>query len=717
MTPLTYTPQDIISQLNTIAHNLWWAWQPEVWAIFEELDATLWEQASHNPVTFLARADHDVLRARAQSGALLGQIQQSARKLQLYMEHSGPRANMEAGPLHRAPVAYFCAEFGIHESLKIYSGGLGILAGDHLKSASDLALPLVGVGLFYALGYFRQSIDDNGWQQEHYDKANNDELPFHKVEDAQGLPVEIVVESGTGPIYAHVWRAQVGRNPLFLLDANVEKNTEEDRALTSLLYGGDKRTRIRQELLLGVGGVRLLDVLGIRPGVYHLNEGHSAFAPLEVCTQLMEREGLNFHEAKARVSKSTVFTTHTPVPAGHDRFSPSLLEDHVGPLRERLGIDHRTFHGLGRVNLDDVNEPFCMTILALKMSVYRNGVSHLHGVVSRRMWSSLWPNHERHAVPIGHITNGVHLPSFLAPPMRALYERYLQPGWEQNMELAEAWDGLRGADLGELWQTHQVLKAKLIDFIQQRVQTQTAPSGAGKQQIAPGSGFDPEVLTIGFARRFATYKRADLLFKDADRVKRMLLDADRPIQLVFSGKAHPKDEPGKRLIQNIIDLTTDPAFKGRIVFLADYDMNIARHMLQGVDVWLNTPRRPQEACGTSGQKVVLNGALNFSVLDGWWAEGYDGFNGFSIGNSEEFDVALLHEQDEQDAQSLYSTLEDEIIPLYYARDEQGLRREWLERMLWSIVSLGWKFNSNRMVLDYMRQAYLPAVGATTAKVH
>lgn len=707
-------PSDIIEHLHTISQNLWWSWHPSVWKIFEELDAQLWEETQHNPIAFLGRANEDTLRQKAQSRALQFRIQQALRRLNNYTNHVGPRANMEAGPLHRAPVAYFCAEFGIHESLRIYSGGLGILAGDHLKSCSDLGIPLVGIGLFYALGYFRQSINDDGWQQEHYDEANNDEQPLHKVLDQHGNPIEISVESGTGPIHAHVWKAKVGRIDLYLLDANVDKNSEEDKALTSLLYGGDRRTRIRQELLLGVGGVRVLDKLGIKPGVYHLNEGHSAFATLEVCYQLMTKEGLSFEQAKARVSKNTVFTTHTPVPAGHDRFSPSLLEEHAGPIRERLGIDHRTFHGLGRINLDDVNEPFCMTVLALKMSQYRNGVSHLHGIVSRRMWTQMWPHLEEHAVPIGHITNGVHLPTFLAPQMKTIYDRYLQPGWKHNMDQADVWSGLQRLELGELWEVHQILKSKLIDFIQARVQTQTAPRGAEAGAIVPGSGFDPDVLTIGFARRFATYKRANLLFADTERIEKLLLDSERPIQLVFAGKAHPKDEPGKKLIQNIIKLTTNPRFKGRIVFLADYDMNIARHMIQGVDVWLNNPRRPQEACGTSGQKVVLNGVLNCSVLDGWWAEGYDGFNGFAIGDGEEFQDIEKH--DEHDAEALYRVLEEEVIPAYYTTDDQGFRREWLERMKWGIISLGWRYNANRMVLDYMRHAYLPAVAATTAEI-
>lgn len=700
----------IVEQLQSLTRNLWWCWHPDVWQIFNELDPELWRTSDHNPTAFLAHADAAQVELRARDNALATRIRQALRRQQDYLNHRGPLANMEAGPLHTAPVAYFCAEFGIHESLRIYSGGLGILAGDHMKAASDLAVPIVGVGLFYALGYFRQTIDEQGWQQEHYDEANTDHMPITKLTDTSGAPIEISVESGESTIFAHVWELMVGRNRLLLLDANVEKNSEEDRALTSLLYGGDRRTRIRQELLLGVGGVRLLAALDIHPGVFHLNEGHSAFAPLELCYRHMQDEGLSFEEARARVSKKTVFTTHTPVPAGHDRFTMALFEQTMSPLRERLGMDHQTFHDLGRVNPGDVNETFCMTVLAVKMSDYRNGVSHLHGRVSRHMWRGLFPQLETSRVSIGHITNGVHVSTFLAPQMRALYDKHLPAGWEQHQEDKESWRGMAEVDPGELWEVHQVLKAKMINFVQDRVERQTAPSGKQQGQVVPGSGFDPDVLTIGFARRFATYKRANLLFDDMDRIKRLLTSVDRPIQLVFAGKSHPADDGGKALIQRIIDVSLDPAFKGRVVFLADYDMDIARHMVQGVDVWLNNPRRPEEACGTSGQKVVLNGVLNCSILDGWWAEGYDGLNGFAIGHGAEFNDPAR--QDEHDSEQLYKVLEEQVIPLYYSTDETGLHAQWLERMTWGIISLGWRFNANRMVLDYMRNAYLPAVGAT-----
>ena len=706
------TSEALIDRLQELTQNMWWCWHPDVWQIFSSIDADLWRQTNQNPIDFLEQIDEDVLATKVRKGALSSRIQHAARRLRNYVEASGPQANMVAGPLHQAPVAYFCAEFGLHESLPIYSGGLGVLAGDHLKAASDLALPLVGVGLFYAEGYFQQGIDQQGQQREYYGRTRVDHLAIRKITGADGKPLEVGVEIGGRTIKMHVWQAAIGRSQLYLLDCDIDANPEEDRRLTTQLYGGDQATRIRQEVLLGVGGVALLDRLGIRPGVYHLNEGHSAFATLELCARLMEQEQISFEEARHRVSKKTVFTTHTPVPAGHDRFAPEMIDHALGRLRERLGLDLRQFHGLGRINLDNPDEPFCMTVLAIKMSDYRNGVSHLHGRVSRWMWNDLWPQRQQSEVPIAHITNGVHVSSFLAPDMKALYDRYLGPDWMKHMEEPEAWAGLADVDPGELWETHQVLKARLLDFVRRRVATQDAPRGDKEGQVVPGSGMKQHILTIGFARRFATYKRADLIMSDLERFKELVSDADRPIQIIYAGKAHPADRPGQELIRRIVERTTDPAFAGRVVFLADYDMNIGRRLVQGVDVWLNNPRRPQEACGTSGQKVVLNGVLNCSVLDGWYAEGYDGQNGFAIGDGHEF--ANPGAQDEHDAAELYRVLQGEVIPMYYDIGADGLRREWIERMKWAILSLGWRYNAQRMVLDYLHDAYLPAVGATTA---
>ena len=704
----------IPDQLGDIARNLWWCWQPEVWRIFEELDPERWRETYHNAAAFLDGMSREELTARARDRALASRIQNAHRRLGEYLEQSGPRANMEAGPLHASPVAYFCAEFCLHESIPIYSGGLGVLAGDHLKSASDQSIPIVGVGLFYHQGYFRQGIREDGWQIEREGEVNAEDIPIEKVTAEDGAPLTISIpQNEGGQIHAHVWRAEIGRNRLYLLDADIPDNDPADRELSERLYGGDSRMRIRQEVLLGVGGVRALEALDIQPGVYHLNEGHCALAPLELCAKRMEREGLDFEEARRRVSQQTVFTTHTPVPAGHDRFEIQLFDEIVGWMRTALGLDHRTFHGLGRTNLDDPNEPFCMTVLALKMSEYCNGVSHIHGRVSRSMWSGLWPNRPESEVPIGHITNGIHVSSFLAEEMRALYDRHLESGWEESMEEPETWQPIDEVPPEEMWETHQILKSRLLDFIQRRVDEQKAPDGSDPGEIKPGSGMEPDILTIGFARRFALYKRADLILSDMERFKAMINDAERPIQIIYAGKAHPKDDGAKELIQQIIDLTTDPTFAGRVVFLADYGLDVARHMIQGVDVWLNNPRRPQEACGTSGQKAVFNGVLNGSILDGWWAEAYDGANGFAIGDGREY--INPNEQDDYDARALYDVLEHEILPAYYQVDEAGLHREWVDRMKWAIQSLGWRFNADRMLLDYLREAYLPAVGATSAE--
>lgn len=695
-----------INVLSEVSSNVWWSWQPEVWQLFHELNPLLWEEVGHNPVAFVERSK-DAGEGYEGREDLHAKGQELLTRQRQYLSECGPEACMEAGKLHRAPVAYFCAEFGLHESLRIYSGGLGILAGDHMKAASDLSIPIMGIGLFYASGYFQQSMDENGWQQQRYDEANVNELPIELVCGDDGQPVEIVVDSGEGDIFAQVWKMNIGRNSLYLLDANVEKNSEEDRALTARLYGGDRRVRIRQELLLGVGGVRLLSALGVRPGALHLNEGHSAFAPLEMCYTLMTQQGISFDVARRRVARQTVFTTHTPVPAGHDRFSLELFEGTMAPLRERLGLDHRTFHDLGRVRSGDTSETFCMTVLAIKMSEHRNGVSNLHGEVSRLMWRGLYPTRPIEDIPIGHVTNGVHMPSFLAAEMRELYNKHLPEGWEQEQHNPEIWKSLLDVDHRELWSVRQQLKRKLLSFIQERVSTSTLGQGEGGERI--GSGFREDVLTIGFARRFATYKRATLLLKDMERFKAMIQDEDRPVQFVFAGKAHPHDDGGKALIQEVIRASLDPEFRGRVVFLEDYDINIARHMLQGVDVWLNNPRRPQEACGTSGQKVIYSGALNCSVLDGWWAEGYDGLNGFAIGNGEEF--ASADAQDAHDVKALYKVLEGEVIPLYYQNDGGDFSEQWMRRVLWAKASLGWRFNANRMLLDYLRGSYLPASGS------
>ncbi|MFB6263844.1 MAG: alpha-glucan family phosphorylase [Bradymonadaceae bacterium] len=701
-----------IERLEELAHNLWWSWQPEARELFRELNPRLWRETGHDPVSLLDRADSEALEKLANRQPVAGRIRSIHRRMKSYLDRTGPTANMEAGSLHASPVAYFCAEFCVHESLPIYSGGLGVLAGDHLKAASDAAIPVVGVGLFYHHGYFVQWIDDEGWQREEQGRTDPEQSALSPVTDADGERVTVDVPIADGePIRARAWRAKVGRNDLYLLDTDLPDNPPEARDLSGQLYGGDDRTRIRQEAVLGIGGARLLDALDIRPYVYHLNEGHSAFLTLEICARLIEREGISFDQARRRVADRCVFTTHTPVSAGHDRFAPDLLDRHLDGLRERLGLEgRREFHGLGRVDLDNPDETFCMTVLGLKLSRRRNAVSNLHGRVSRGMWNQLWPERPTSEVPIGHITNGVHVGSFLAPEMKRLFDRYLDPDWSERLGERETWEGIASIPASEWWKTHRVGKERLTDVVDERVRSQRAPSGEGENEVVPGSGFEADALTIGFARRFALYKRADLLLGDRDRFRALVCDSDRPVQFVYAGKAHPADDRAKELIQRIISLTVDPAFDGRIVFLADYDLKIARGMLQGVDLWLNNPRRPQEACGTSGQKAVYNGALNCSILDGWWAEAYDGKNGFAFGGGREFEDP--RDQDRHDARALYQTLENEVVPLYYDRDADGRPSGWIDRAKWALRSLGWRFNANRMVEDYLRETYLPAAGAT-----
>ncbi len=696
-----------------LARNLWWSWDSETSSLFNELDPVRWRELDHNPVALLAGMNLGQLEERAGQLVLHSRLNYAYRRMQEYLHSNRTWGSTHSGVLKARPVAYFSAEFGLHESLPIYSGGLGILAGDHIKSASDLGVPLVGVGLFYAQGYFRQRLDVSGWQNEDYLDVDVRQLPLELLIGSDHLPVTITVETRGAPISARVWKASVGRNTLLLLDSDVEANTPDDRRLTARLYGGDHRVRIRQELLLGVGGVRALRALKIHPGVLHLNEGHSAFAGLEMIRQRMKTEGLSFHDAMRRVATQTVFTTHTPVPAGHDRFSAELIEEHLGPLREEMGISHEVLMGLGRVGAHNVAEDFCMTVLALKNSRKANAVSSLHGEVSRAMWTELFPNKSEDEVPIGHITNGVHVHTWLAPQMRFLYDRHLGPEWAQRSGEPGVWERIENVGDGELWETHQVLKSRLLSFVRQRAVSQAERRGEPKEVIERcRRALSLDALTIGFARRFATYKRSNLAFRDIEQIAGLINDPQLPVQFVFAGKAHPLDGPGKHVLKQIAEFARDPQFAGKVVFVEDYDMNVARHLVQGVDVWLNNPRRPLEASGTSGQKVVLNGGLNLSILDGWWAEAYDGSNGFAIGMGETHSSIEVHDQ--MDADGLYRAMNEEVIPLFYDRDNDGLPRGWLARMKSSIRSLGWRFNSDRMVMDYVTKCYIPAAGGTSS---
>jgi glycogen phosphorylase len=705
----------LMDKLKELARNLWWTWQPNVITLFRELDPALWRKVDHNPVEFLNRLPADQLERRAAEMALDSRIDYAFRRLAEYLRDTDSWGAIHASILRSRPVAYFSAEFGLHESLPIYSGGLGVLAGDHLKSASDLGIPLIGIGLLYAQGYFRQTLDINGWQQELYLNADTDLLPIESVVGPDNQPLLVAIETTTGTLHARVWRVGVGRTTLLLLDSNVPQNSDSDRSLTARLYGGDARTRIRQELLLGVGGVRALHALEIRPSVLHLNEGHSAFATLEMIRSIMEIGGQPFGEVMRDVSAMTVFTTHTPVAAGHDRFPAQLVEEHLGKIREAMHLSYDDFMGLGRVYPADPHEPFCMTVLALKLSRYANGVSALHGRVSRRMWQPLYVNAPEENVPIGHITNGVHAQSWVSPQMHQLFERHLGTEWHKAQRHPETWRAIETVEDAEMWETQQVSKARLINYLRNRLAAQARRRDEPQEAIDNAMGaLDLNALTIGFARRFATYKRSGLVLQDVERLNQLVSAADRPIQFIFGGKAHPEDRMGKELIQNIVRFTRDDRFSSRIVFVEDYDMDVARQLVQGVDVWLNNPRRPQEASGTSGQKAALNGSLNCSILDGWWAEAYDGTNGFAIGSGQTHAVPSV--QDERDHKALIETLINQVVPLYYKRDATGLPREWIARQKNAFRTLGWRFNADRMVMDYVQRGYLPAAGGLSCSM-
>jgi starch phosphorylase len=702
-------------KLWELARNVWWSWDHDCTSLFRDLNPTRWRQLNQNPISLLNEMPLEEIERRASELVLHSRINYVYRRQQEYLHEDRTWGANHAGVLRPRPVAYFSAEFGLHESLPIYSGGLGVLSGDHIKSASDLDIPLIGIGLFYRQGYFLQRLDNTGWQREEYLQTDINQLPMQPAIGVNGEPVVVEIATRGGAIRAKVWRVKVGRCDLLLLDSNVAGNAPEDLDTTSRLYGGDARVRIRQELLLGVGGYRALRAMGISPGVLHLNEGHSGFAVFEAIRSRMEDEGLDFYAAASQIPREVIFTTHTPVPAGHDRFSAELIEEHLGPLREQLGISQENLMGFGREQPTDYGELFCMTVLGLKLARRVNAVSSLHGEVSRAMWRGLYPGRPEDAVPIGHVTNGVHVPSWLAPQMGRLYDRHLGVGWQRQSSADETWAAIEAVDDGELWETHLSLKAQLLEFIRRRAREQAERRSEPAEALQRlGKILSPDALTIGFARRFATYKRANLLLADLERLNAMINDAKRPVQFVFAGKAHPHDEPGKRVLQQIAQMMRDPDFGNKFVFLENYDINVGRHLVQGVDVWLNNPRRPLEASGTSGQKVVLNGGLNLSVLDGWWAEAYDGMNGFAIGSGRTHSNMDVH--DSRDGQDLYRVLLEEVIPLYYQRDRDGLPRGWIKRMKRTIRTLGWRFNADRMVMDYTEKCYIPAAGGTSSDI-
>jgi len=702
-----------IEGLRVIAYNLRWAWDHEAIELFRRLDGDLWETSGHNPVLMLGAIEQNKLEAAARDDAFLAHLERVASQLDAYLTSESSWFHKTCSHQSDKPmVAYFSLEFGLTECLSIFAGGLGILAGDHLKSASDLGIPLVGVGLLYQQGYFRQYLNQAGWQQEEYPNNDFHNLPVSPACGGDGKPLVVVVEFPGRQVKAQVWRAQVGRVALYLLDTNFAGNARaEDRDITEQLYGGDREMRIRQEIMLGIGGYRALEALGLEPTVYHMNEGHSAFLGLERVRRLMEKRHLSFADARELASASLIFTTHTPVEAGHDYFSVEQMDRYFGDYSRSLGISRHEFLALGRRNPNDEGE-FCMTVLALRLASYRNGVSKLHGQVSRKMWQCIWPGVPVDEIPIGHITNGVHFQSWISLEMNQLYDRYLGPNWREEPANYEVWDRIHTIPAQELWRTHERRRERLVSWARLRVRNQRLRRSAPTAEIeAADEILDPDALTIGFARRFATYKRATLLLRDFDRLKRILADSKRPVQLIFAGKAHPQDNAGKELIQKITMVSREKELGHNVVFLEDYDMGVARYLVQGVDVWLNTPLRPQEASGTSGMKAAANGALNLSTLDGWWDEVWrspvrpEGI-GWAIGKDETYDNREY--QDQVEAAALYDLLERDVIPTFYERGADRLPRKWIGRMKGSIGTLCRFVNTHRMVSDYTCKFYAKA---------
>lgn len=697
MTPLDSKVPAKISRLPELAYNLWWSWNVEARTLFRRLDPPLWQSTEHNPVQMLKEISPERLEKAASDPVFFRRYNKVMMNLDR-MLNNGHKWFRQAYPeLENRVIAYFSAEFGLHNSLPIYSGGLGILSGDHAKEASDIGLHLVGVGFMYPQGYFRQQIPAHGWQEAVYEQLDMAKAPIKVVRVDDDQELKIKVRMGERTVYAHVWHVQAGRTQLYLLDTDVDENDPWDRELSARLYSGDIELRIRQEIMLGIGGVRTLRALGINPDAWHMNEGHSAFLVLE-CIRERVAQGESFESAAEKVRSQSIFTTHTPVPAGHDAFPFHLMENYFAGFWDELGISREKFLDLGR-HQEEWGTSFNMTVLALRMAGQANGVSQLHGQISRQMWRNVWPDRQADDVPITHITNGVHVPTWCPQEWHDLFGKYLGPDWVDLQDDPALWERIMDIPDNELWDVHVTLKRKMISFLRERARRGwVSGKNDPTQVLTAGTLLDPEALTIGFARRFATYKRATLLFRDLPRLKGIIMDQHRPVQIVMAGKAHPADDPGKMLIQSVYNLAKHNQLGGRVAFIEDYDMHMARYLVQGVDVWLNTPRRPREASGTSGQKAALNGVPNLSILDGWWAEGYNGANGWAIGEDKSYDS--FEEQDDADANSLYELLEGEVVPLFYERDRDNIPRGWISIMRESIRSNAPRFSTRRMLKEY-----------------
>lgn len=706
LTPLSSSElTELIHGLNRLAHNLWWTWNQEAQEIFQKLSPRAWQNLYHNAVAVLHEVSDMELRTRLQDPGFAQEVRSVLDQFEAYLQAPDTWAAEQASQLQGKPIAYFSAEFGLSETLPIAAGGLGVLAGDHAKSASDLGLPFVGISLFYRQGYFMQAINDENWQTEYYSMLNPKNLPMEPVLDAKGEPLTCMVQIATSQVRFKVWRVNVGRIPLYLMDTNLPENEELYRDLTMRVYGGDSSTRIMQEILLGVGGVRLLRALGIQPSTFHMNEGHAAFLTLELMREKLAA-GATLEEATTRTRQECIFTTHTPVEAGHDRFTSDLIQYAAHKFSSDLGLTHDAFMDLGRVQAGDAQEPFCMTVLALKHSRAANGVSELHGQISRQMWQGLYPDRPVDEVPIGHITNGIHVAGWMKGPLRRFFRSKLGEGWDRDLNSPLFWQRLEDTDFvsdEELWALRANLRRELIEFARRRLLIQSQHLYR-ENFITYDNLLNPDALTIGFARRFATYKRAPLVFQQFERVVRLAKDQQRPVQFIFAGKAHPRDDEGKRFIQHIIHLSKHTELHGHLVFLENYDIHIARQMVSGCDVWLNNPRRPLEASGTSGQKTSAHGCLNMSIMDGWWREAYDGTNGFAIGGDHHPD--RIEEQDRIDSENLYKVLEEEVINTFYNRDASGVPRQWIGKIRRAMSTITPEYSTWRMVQDYATQYYL-----------
>lgn len=709
---ITVTPQlpDRISELSNLAYNLWWSWNSYSLRLYDYIDSNLFERVNKNPVKFLSEINQQRLIEVSNDQDFLKEYDLVMENFKGYLNNKKTYFSEKYPDNIDDKIAYFSAEYGLDEVLPIYAGGLGILSGDHCKSASDLGLPFVPVGLLYKQGYFNQFINKDGSEMFDYSPTNIDDLPILPVLDKDGNELIISLEFPGRIIYLKIWKINVGRISLYLMDSDIDLNTELDRGLTLKLYGGNQEMRIAQEIILGIGGMKLLDALNIKPTIYHMNEGHSSFVILQLIKNYMKEKNVSFEVAKKMASTCTIFTTHTPVPAGNDIFPTDLMDKYFSNYCTELGITRNDFLNMG-AKYESANQGFNMAVLALKIAGKKNGVSKLHSGVSKKLFSELWPNIQTEEIPIDYVTNGVHTCTWLAPTLKELYNTYMRPFWQEITHEKNVWNDIDNIPDDKLWEAHMIQKQKLVRLVRKNIKEQKIRNNASLEEINEVDKLlDPNVLTIGFARRFATYKRADLIFRDIERITNILNNPNKPVQIIFAGKPHPADIQGQDLVKRIYEISNMPQFKGKVIILENYNMYISRYLISGVDIWLNNPRRPLEASGTSGEKAGLNGVLNLSILDGWWFEGYDGQNGWAIGDETEYSNYEI--QDNADSQSIYNTLENEIIPLYYDKSDMSQNKKWITHMKNSIKSVGGIYNTGRMVVDYTEQLYVPQINLT-----